>query len=103
MQIKALTLDPEDIDLTTVRVVPNPYIASSTWTCGPGGRRIDFINLPDKCTIRIYSMGGNLVNVLNHIGASRRAGATTPTGRLSGQSPTSSPAMTTTAAPRPGT
>jgi len=34
-------------------------------------RRIEFINLPDRCTIRIYTLGGNLVNVINHIGANR--------------------------------
>ena len=51
--------------------MPNPYIASSILDQSGGGRRIDFVNLPDKCTIRIYSLGGNLVNVLNHIGASR--------------------------------
>ncbi len=34
-------------------------------------RRIEFVNLPSNCTIRIYSLGGHLVNVLNHIGANR--------------------------------
>ena len=35
-------------------------------------RSVEFINLPDRCTIRIYTLGGNLVNVLNHIGANRQ-------------------------------
>ena len=69
--IKAMSLNPEDADLTKIKVVPNPYIASSTLDQSSSGRRIEFINLPDKCTIRVYSLGGNLVNVLNHIGSSR--------------------------------
>ncbi|HLA39308.1 MAG TPA: hypothetical protein VJ417_04885, partial [Candidatus Glassbacteria bacterium] len=69
--ISAYSLDPNDIDLTKVKVVPNPYMASSFLDLSTDNRRIDFVNLPDRCTIRIYSLGGNLVNVLNHIGASR--------------------------------
>jgi len=71
INIKAMTMNPEDADLTKVRVVPNPYIASSPLDMSYSSRRIEFINLPDQCTIRIYSLGGNLVNVLNHIGAGR--------------------------------
>ncbi|HLA39454.1 MAG TPA: hypothetical protein VJ417_05620, partial [Candidatus Glassbacteria bacterium] len=71
IDIKGMTLNPEDIDLTKIRVVPNPYIASSTLDQSSGSRRIEFVNLPDRCTVRIYSLGGNLVNVLNHIAASR--------------------------------
>ena len=64
-------MNPDDIDLSQVKVVPNPYIASSLLDQSAGARRIDFVNLPARCTIRIYSLGGNLVNVLNHIGANR--------------------------------
>ena len=71
INIKAMTMEPEDADLTQVKVVPNPYIASSVLDMSISSRRIEFINLPDKCTVRIYSLGGNLVNVLNHIGANR--------------------------------
>ena len=71
LTINAMTLDPEDADLTKIRVVPNPYLASSTLDLSPLSRRIEFVNLPDRCTIRIYTLGGNLVNVLNHIGSNR--------------------------------
>jgi len=47
-------------------------MASSFLDLSTNNRRIDFVNLPDKCTIRIYTLSGNLVNVLNHIGASRQ-------------------------------
>ena len=29
-------------------------------------RRILFVNLPPKCTIKIYTQSGNLVQVINH-------------------------------------
>ena len=72
IEIKAMSLEPEDADLTKIKVVPNPYMASSFLDLSTNNRRIDFVNLPDKCTIRIYTLSGNLVNVLNHIGASRQ-------------------------------
>ncbi|MCE5272397.1 hypothetical protein LLH00_14050 [bacterium] len=65
------SLKAEDADLSKIRVVPNPYLASSFLDLSPSSRRIEFINLPDLCTIRIYSLGGHLVNVLNHIGSNR--------------------------------
>ncbi|MCE5273339.1 hypothetical protein LLH00_18835 [bacterium] len=71
IKIKPSTMNTEDGDLSKVMVVPNPYMASSFLDLSPDSRRIDFVNLPDRCTIRIYSLGGHLVNVLNHIGANR--------------------------------
>jgi hypothetical protein len=60
-----------------VEVVPNPYkisedYAQMRWEDWEGAgwsehtRRLDFINLPSKCTIRIYSLNGDLVRVLEH-------------------------------------
>ena len=71
IKINAMSLDPENADLSKVKVVPNPYMASSFLDLSITQRRIEFINLPDRCTIRIYTLGGNLVNVINHIGANR--------------------------------
>ena len=71
INIKPSTLNAEDADLSKIMVVPNPYMATSFLDLSPDSRRIEFVNLPDRCTIRIYSLGGHLVNVLNHIGASR--------------------------------
>jgi len=71
IKIKPSSLDPNNADLNLVSVVPNPYLASSVLDLSPDSRRIEFVNLPDKCTIRIYTLNGNLVNVLNHIGANR--------------------------------
>jgi hypothetical protein len=60
-----------------VEVVPNPYkisedYAQMRWEDWEGAgwsehtRRLDFINLPRKCTIRIYSLNGDLVRILEH-------------------------------------
>jgi hypothetical protein len=60
-----------------VQVVPNPYRIDQDY---PGmrwedwdragwsehTRRLDFINLPKNCTIRIYSLNGDLVRILEH-------------------------------------
>ncbi len=57
-------------NLSKISVVPNPYIATATWESrslyptGRGDRKIDFTNLPAKCTIRIYTIAGALVKTL---------------------------------------
>ena len=57
-------------DLSKISVVPNPYIATASWEprslypTGRGTREIDFVHLPAKCTIRIYTMSGALVKTL---------------------------------------
>ncbi len=59
-----------DKSLSNINVVPNPYIAASSWEprslypTGRGDRKIDFTNLPAKCTIKIYTMAGALVKTL---------------------------------------
>jgi hypothetical protein len=58
--------DAGEVDLSEIRVVPNPYLASAAWDIGPSQRRLEFINLPPECTIRIYTISGLLVRVLAH-------------------------------------
>jgi hypothetical protein len=59
-------------NLESVAVVPNPYVATAIWEqkpylqSGRGERKIYFINLPSVCTIRIYTMAGELVKKLEH-------------------------------------
>jgi hypothetical protein len=68
--------------LGDVRVVPNPYIVAATWepknpySSGRGPRAIQFIHLPQQCTIRIYSIDGTLVRTLEH-NSTMRNGAET--------------------------
>ena len=60
--------------LDEIIVVPNPYVASASWESrlppgiisGRGERKIQFSHLPSKCTIRIYSVRGYLVDTLEH-------------------------------------
>lgn len=58
-------------DMDKIAVVPNPYVGAASWepnaaTSGRGERRVYFIHLPRKCSIRIYTISGNLVQSLNH-------------------------------------
>lgn len=60
-------------ELKNVKVVPNPYRAYSLYEPpvsnsleGRGERRINFINLPQKCTIRIFNVRGELIQMLEH-------------------------------------
>ncbi len=48
-------------------VYPNPYHLKAAWDGGTAQtRRICFYNLPDQCTISIYTSAGDVVTVLNH-------------------------------------
>ncbi|MBI1938434.1 MAG: hypothetical protein HYS25_09925 [Ignavibacteriales bacterium] len=58
-------------ELDDVAVVPNPYVGAASWepsttNVGRGERRIYFINLPQQCTIRIYTVSGKLVKTIEH-------------------------------------
>ncbi len=53
-------------ELTQIKVVPNPYIAHAVWENKEGIRKIQFTHLPDECTIRIYTLAGDLVKVIEH-------------------------------------
>jgi hypothetical protein len=55
-----------DADLQEIRVVPNPFIAANEITRGRGRQRVLFTNLPPQATIRIYTISGNLVRILEH-------------------------------------
>jgi hypothetical protein len=52
--------------LDGILVAPNPYRGSADWERLDYEGRIAFYNLPKKCTVHIYSMTGELVDVLFH-------------------------------------
>ncbi len=58
--------------LDRIAVVPNPYIVAAEWEpkqvllTAPRERRLEFINLPMECTIRIYTLAGELVDTIQH-------------------------------------
>ena len=53
-------------DLTNVHTVPDPFLASSQYDLGTTEHRIQFVNLPAEATIRIYTLTGILVDVVDH-------------------------------------
>jgi hypothetical protein len=55
-------------NLLSVRCTPNPYRAAADWEYG-GQRRVTFIGLPEKATIRIYTVAADLVRTLEHFDA----------------------------------
>ena len=58
--------------LDKIAVVPNPYIAAASWErrnfqqSGRGERKVYFIHLPQKAKIRIFTIAGHLVDVIEH-------------------------------------
>jgi hypothetical protein len=49
-----------------VKVAPNPYLVQNEWQISPQLRRLKFINLPNRCTIRIFNLNGELVKTIVH-------------------------------------
>ncbi|MEX0737305.1 MAG: T9SS type A sorting domain-containing protein [Bacteroidota bacterium] len=69
MTLHKTQLAGHDLDepLQEVTVVPNPFIVESQFGgAGETSSRIGFYNLPKKCTIRIYSYSGQLVQTIEH-------------------------------------
>jgi len=55
-------------DLRKIKVVPNPYFVqySSRVETVEGQSMLFFNNLPERCTIRIYNLAGDLVTTIDH-------------------------------------
>ncbi len=59
-------------EMDKIAVVPNPYVVAASWEesspfrFGRGERKLHFIHLPKKCTIRIYTVRGYLVDEIEH-------------------------------------
>lgn len=57
-------------ELSQIDVVPNPYLGAAAWetrnlnSTGRGERKIDFVNLPSVCTVRIYTLTGQLIKTI---------------------------------------
>jgi hypothetical protein len=73
-------------DLAGIYVVPNPYIRGKNpdgWdltpsTVDPTGTKLAFVGLPNEaCTVKIYTLAGDLVRTLDNLGAGvgRKEGA----------------------------
>jgi len=60
-------------EMKQIAVVPNPYVVAASWEPrtqiqGRGPRMIQFIHLPQTCTIKIFTIRGELVRTLQHDG-----------------------------------
>ena len=66
VRFTAAELAPTSADKLDVKAVPNPYLVRNEWERHPDFRKLKFINLPSKCTIRIYNLAGDLVRTLMH-------------------------------------
>lgn len=67
--VKFTPAELEDIsedELKQIRVVPNPYVVNAPWERALNVREIQFMYLPPKCTISIYTTRGELVRKLEH-------------------------------------
>ena len=49
-----------------IKIVPNPYIGRADWDRSKDYRKIQFTNLPSECTIRIYTLAGDLIRTIKH-------------------------------------
>ena len=57
---------PPVSDVSGVSVVPNPYVVRSDFNETEYGKKIRFINLPEECTITIYTINGEKVAQIEH-------------------------------------
>ena len=62
------TLAAENIkaDLGRIRVVPNPYFVTNRAVTDEGTDKVFFTHLPPQCTIRVYTLTGELVREIEH-------------------------------------
>ena len=51
-------------ELDRVKAVPNPYFAHSSYELDQFNRVIRFTHLPAQCTIRLFTLSGNLVRTI---------------------------------------
>ena len=58
--------DPSAVNLSEIRVVPNPYIVGVEWEELQNVHQIRFMFLPPICTINIYTVNGDKVRTLTH-------------------------------------
>ncbi|MCI0494639.1 hypothetical protein L0Z72_06495 [candidate division KSB1 bacterium] len=73
-KIKGAVIEPirAQSELDKIRVVPNPYLVSSLYEPEFGElrrepiRQIQFINLPQQCTIYVFTIAGDRVKAIEH-------------------------------------
>ena len=65
--VRAVPGAPVNDGTRTVSVYPNPYYARGMWDgTNERTRKIYFMNLPQRCTIRVYTLAGDIVAEIPH-------------------------------------
>lgn len=59
-------LDYTESMLDDIKIVPNPYYVTHQGQKSPYDAKIYFTKLPDKCTIDIYTVSGDLIKSIDH-------------------------------------
>ena len=55
---------PPTKSVDNILVVPNPFVIGAGFSQPGAGDKIQFVNIPNPCTIRIYSVRGDLVKTI---------------------------------------
>ena len=53
-------------DLNAIRVVPNPFVVTSGFDVSRDRHEVHFTRLPETCTIKIFTIAGELVKTINY-------------------------------------
>ena len=70
-ELAAFAFEPGKGDAKTVRIVPNPYIVrAGEFNFTGEDDRLLFVNLPAYCTLRIYTVTGDLIKTIEHASGS---------------------------------
>jgi hypothetical protein len=61
--LRTITSDVTTLEsvLDIINVVPNPYYAYSTYETGRIDNRVRITNLPNKCKIKIFTLGNHIL------------------------------------------
>lgn len=71
-ELPAFAFEPGKDNANSVRIVPNPYIsgAGDFNFAGTRSNTVLFVNLPPFCTLRIYTVTGDLIKTIEHVSGS---------------------------------
>jgi hypothetical protein len=70
-EIAAYAFEPGSGDARAVRIVPNPYLVrAGEFNFTGEDNKLMFVNLPPYCTLRIYTVTGDLIRTIEHTSGS---------------------------------
>jgi hypothetical protein len=70
-EIAAYPFEPGSGDARAVRIVPNPYLVrAGEFNFTGEDNKLMFVNLPPYCTLRIYTVTGDLIRTIEHTSGS---------------------------------